>query len=158
MSFRRYGLLDLASLDTDLLSVLLERAGWRLVGGKPGEYSRFARQDDFDSGHASKILVPLNRNNRDYGELLGEAIDQLDQLSRSFPEIASPVLDRLTGTPGDEVRFRKDTATVGGAVPWLVGQDLYSSARGLLLAGAKSRMTRRPYFGQTHWRFASRFL
>jgi hypothetical protein len=60
--------------------------------------------------------------------------------------------------PGDTVRFKKDVESIAGSVPWLVGEDLIASARGILLAGAKARLSRRAYYGQTNGRFAKRFL
>ncbi|MFC9773616.1 MULTISPECIES: hypothetical protein [unclassified Pseudarthrobacter] len=64
----------------------------------------------------------------------------------------------LERSPGDELKFRKNVSTVGGAVAWAAGKSLIGAAENILLAGAKTRLSRRAYYGQTNGRFAHRFL
>ncbi|WP_328992198.1 hypothetical protein OG394_38190 [Kribbella sp. NBC_01245] len=148
------------NVDPELLAALLEGAGWQQVGGRLGEYTRYAAPaaEQILDGSTRRLLIPLNRRNSDYAELMHDALTQLSDLEVSSPAAVTPVLNRLAAAPGDEVRFKKDVATINGAIPWLTGEELYASARGLLVAGAKSRMTRKAYFGQSNGLFANRFL
>ena len=105
----------------------------------------------------ASVIVPFNREAEDYGELFSQALSTLWRMAPRV-EGAADLLDELTPVPGDQLRFEKNVATVNGAVPWLLGQELVESARASLVAGAKARLSKRAYYGNANGRFAKRFI
>lgn len=134
------------------LAVLLVNLGWESYAGKPDLYSRWRRQGD--SGH---ILLPLNPEMADYRELLREAVAKL-AISKT-PHVDRLILRLSAGMSlRDEVRFRKEVSTSAGTVSWPLGEELILSARKALIAAAKSRKSRRAYFGNRNAKFAQSYL
>ena len=148
-------------VDPERLSLLLVRHGWVPRGGRPGLYTRYALEPNDEastSGFATSLLLPLNREMADYEDLLRVVLDQLTRLAPIHKAAAEEVLDGLRVIPGDEVRFRKETTTVRGTVPWPIGEELVVSSRDTLLAAAKARVSKSAYYGNKNGRFAHRFL
>lgn len=151
---------DLAidDINPDHVNLLLEQTGWERRGGRPGSYSRWVLPTVAGVTEPASVIIPLDRRNADFTELLEEALSRLRQLASTHRPWAMPVLRELTHAPGDELRFRKNIPTTRGAVPWSAGEELFSGARGILVAGAKARLSRQAYYGQKNGRFAKRFL
>lgn len=151
--------LDAERIDPDELTLLLQNSGWSHRGGRDGLYSRWvAPEARVDPRGPDSLLVPLDRTRADFADLMDDAIAVLRDLAQYRREWVLPIVKHLIAVPGDEIKFRKSVSTVRGAISWPIGEELYSSARGALLAGAKSRMSRQAYFGQKNGRFAHRFL
>jgi hypothetical protein len=134
----------------DRLAALLNRLGWHQYGGQAGQYSRWVAPDE------SKLIVPLNPATGDYRELLQQA---LYRLASVVPR--EDILFRALNADlrqDDEIKFSKDVATIAGAVSWPVGKGIVTAAEEALLAAAKTRLSRRAYYGSANGRFAHRFL
>jgi hypothetical protein len=141
----------LPNADGRTLSGLLEWAGWIKSGGRQGLYERWVTREGSKS---LSVTVPLDRSRDDYVDLLGDALSTIF----SSPMPGARKIDLALKEPGDEVRWRKEVTSVRGLIPWLKGEELYTSAHQILSAAAKA--TRRPstYFGPRHWKFARDFL
>lgn len=142
----------------DPLSLInsLRQIGFRDAGGRPGLYERLTIPGVNDGHRRRLIIVPLNREMADFTELMSDALRQISTLEISVP--SSAILTKTSLPTGDAYRFRRAEAEIGGSIPWLAGEELYTGARGVLLAGAKARVTQSPYFGPQNGRFAKRFL
>lgn len=146
----------LRTLDLSSISSLLIRQGWVNSGGKAGLYERYRLPSKKEKADSQSVLLPLDRSREDFDDLLAELLVRLEQLT---PGGVQALRKALTETSlGDELKFRKDVTTVAGAVAWSAGKDLIVAAEGILLAGAKARLSRRAYYGQVNGRFAHRFL
>jgi hypothetical protein len=150
---RRIDISDLTPerLDSALFRAALDRYGWRQAGGRRGLYDRFTNEKE----PRRKLLIPLDPQRPDYQELIEDA---LHVLAGSELAEANRVLQHLVATPGDEIRFCKDVPTVGGAIPWSVGDELFKSAGNALKASAKASTERRASFGSQNYRIANDFL
>lgn len=142
--------------DPDRLSMLLQEAGWAVVGGRDGAYSRLAPPPSMRPGDRYSLLVPLDREAVDFSDLLTAAAREL-QLG--FPDVWSrEILPRLSTAVADALRFRKETATPSGLIPWRQGQELIEAARATLIAGAKAFMEPARQYSNRFGPFASRYL
>jgi hypothetical protein len=146
------------AVDPERLTLLLQEHGWTRRGGRPGSYSRWVLPGREPDEARASVIVPLNRSAADFAELLQETLTTLWGLAPSSLEAAAGVLDELARVPGDQIRFRKDVATVNGAVAWPLGHELVEAARASLVAGAKARLSKRAYYGNANGRFAKRFI
>lgn len=135
---------------------LLREAGWKQIGGRANAYLRFAPPNEERHPRGSSLLVPLQEEAPDFPELMQEAVRAL----RDFPNDSAvyTLLSRLTTSPTDQFAFAKETAAPKGWIRWDEGESLISSARGLLVAGAKTARKRLTYFGNRYGQFANRFL
>ncbi|MBT2532802.1 hypothetical protein J7E83_11850 [Arthrobacter sp. ISL-48] len=137
------------------IAAFLMRHGWERTGGRDG-YDRYRFKDGRSNTEQQSVIVPLDQSWADYDELLGELLLRIEATS---PEVGPlMVKELLERSLGDELKFRKDVSTIGGAVAWSAGRDLIWAAENILLAGAKTRLSRRAYYGQANGRFAHRFL
>ena len=143
---------DPARIDPDVLLSLLTRHGWCRRGRDGGRYSRWTPPDDREP--ATSLLVPADRGFEDSADLLEEAVGAL---SRSGVPSARAILAALL-VPGDEIRWRRDTPGVGGAVPWAAEADLRAAAAEMLVAAAKAARARAAYFGARFDAGAAEFL
>ncbi|SDN58579.1 hypothetical protein [Allokutzneria albata] len=134
-----------------VLSAALSKYGWQLVGGKEGLYSRWA----YGENRSTRILIPLDETKPDFDELLTDAVSSLAAL-RTEP--AQRVLRVISGVPGDELKFRKDSETPPGTIRWDLGQELIQAANDTLVASAKAASDRRPSFRNSNWFIARDFL
>jgi len=150
---------DLApeQVDPDRLALLLSQNGWSARGGQPGLYTRWVYEEDPNLSRR-RLILPLDQHRADYKELLREALAELASMTALYGPAVERVLRSLIKSPGDEIKFRKLTTTVRGAVPWPTGEDLVISSRNALLAAAKSRITKMPYYGRRGGNFAHRYL
>lgn len=146
--------IDPHSVHHGSLGALLASHGWLTVGGRPEFYVRLMRE----GATGPALILPTDERMADYGDLIEDLVGVLATEAQRGEAAARAVLDRLILPPGDTVRFRKEVESNDGAVPWLVGERLIQSARGMLLAGAKARLSARPYYGQANGIFANRFL
>jgi hypothetical protein len=143
-------------VDPIRLTVLLEDAGWQLVGGRQNSYNRFRPPGEEDDRGGS-ILIPLDVEAPDFRDLLSAAI--LEIRSSSYREQWDRIiLPRLTVEAVDQFRFRRETSAPSGLISWHEGEKLIESARLALLAGAKAYMERASYFGNKLGGFARRYL
>lgn len=135
---------------------LLEEAGWRQVSGRGDQYLRLAPQGQELDPRRQSLLVPLNPEAPDFPELMREAVDALQRLPGD--STASTLLSRLTTSPTDQFAFAKETSAPRGWIQWDQGESLIASARGILIAGAKTAREHLTYFGNRYGQFANRFL
>lgn len=156
MSYKGSRLADLKSEDPRRIASFLSRHGWELSGGRDGLYDRYRYKGGRSNPEQQSVILPLDQSWADYDELLGELLLRVEAVS---PEArALMVKELLERSPGDELKFRKNVSTIRGAVAWSAGRDLIGAAENILLAGAKTRLSRRAYYGQANGRFAHRFL
>lgn len=134
---------------------LLEESGWEQISSRGDLYLRFLPPGD-ELGRRRSLVVPLETEAPDFPELMREAVDAL----RALPSdsAAFTMLSRLTTSPTDQFAFAKETAAPKGWIQWDEGESLIASARGLLIAGAKTSRERLAYFGNRYGQFANRFL
>jgi hypothetical protein len=154
----QYPLPDL--VDPDRLTLVLERAGWQLVGGRRGMYNRLAPPDDIDaSGYSrrSSLIVPLDKRAPDYNDMMRAALISAQSIGPRGVWI-SEVLPRLSVEPSDSFRFRKESSAPAGLISWKQGEELIQSARAVLVAGAKSHIEGSRRYSNRHGQFASRYL
>lgn len=139
-------------INHEQLAAVLAGLGWEVYGGRAGLYSRW-RLGESDA----TIILPVNSAMSDYRELLREAVGQL---TVSRDPAAARLLTKLSARDmaRDEVRFRKEVTVAAGAISWPQGEELVASARLALIAGAKTRKSRRAYFGNRNSRFAQAYL
>lgn len=142
-------------INDERLVRILSQAGWNNFGGRAGLYSRWRPP----AGDESRgIIVPSDKGMADYVELLREAIAGALSLTKGDTSKVLMKLARYDQAPGDEIRFRKIAETVGGAIRWNTGAELFDSARTALIASAKSRKSPKAYFGQSNTPFARLYL
>jgi hypothetical protein len=80
-------------------------------------------------------------------------------LQTAFPEVWSrQILPRLAAAAADALRFRKETSTPSGLIPWRQGQELIEAARSAMIAGAKAYMEPARQFSSRFGTFAGRYL
>ncbi|MGW9308827.1 hypothetical protein ACWGPQ_12530 [Saccharomonospora azurea] len=65
---------------------------------------------------------------------------------------------RLRTNQTDSFRFRKESAAPSGLISWRQGEDLISSARSTLIAGAKAHLERARRYSNRLGQFAGRYL
>ncbi|MER7500895.1 hypothetical protein AB0L05_02085 [Nonomuraea pusilla] len=145
-----------SAIDPVRLTVLLEDAGWRLVGGRHGSYNRFRSPGDEESRSAS-VLIPLDPGAPDFDDLLAAAIVEIKS-SPYREQWDREIYPRLTIKAVDQFKFRRETTAPSGLIPWSAGERLIESARLALLAGAKAYMEQVSYFGNKLGGFARRYL
>ncbi|MBM9509793.1 hypothetical protein [Actinacidiphila acididurans] len=148
---------DPERVDPAVLLALLRRHGWQRRGGAAGRYSRWTPPDGSTD---TSLLVPeagppgTRPVYADHTELLAEA---LTALARSAAPSARDVL-RALNVPGDEIHWRREVPTLGGAVPWTTAEQLRAGARAMLLAAARAALHPAGYFGERHGGQAAAFL
>lgn len=168
MAIDSQNLEQLKAQGPERISEFLVRHGWERHGGREGIYERLRFKKDEKSKRDPDpinalhgpdridLIMPLDQSWADYDELLSEL---LLRLATFTPEIARIMRkELLERSPGDQLKFKKDVPTIKGAVAWSLGKDLIWSAENILLAGAKTRLHRRAYYGQVNGQFAHRFL
>ena len=138
-----------------LVKLLIE-SGWEQVGGRADVYVRFLPPGDELGPRRRSLLVPLEVEAPDFPELMRDAVDALRRLPSD--SAAFTLISRLTTSPTDQFAFAKETAAPKGWIQWGDGESLVASARGLLIAGAKTAREHRAYFGNRYGQFANRFL
>ena len=147
---------SLSIVSAERLVRLLDDAHWQRTGGREGLYLRYTAPQGTSSDRRSSVVVPLDREARDYEPLLSEALDVLQAVGGDSP--GSGILNRLLATPTDEYSFAKETTAPRGWIRWDEGMDLIKSARSLLSSGAKGARERMSYYGNKYGQFANRFL
>ncbi|WP_394615251.1 hypothetical protein JNUCC0626_36425 [Lentzea sp. JNUCC 0626] len=146
-------------VDPDRLLLLLEDLGWTIAGGRNGIYKRLTPPTDgHDSwGQRWSLLVPLDRSAPDFSDSMRATILELS--SSSFRDLwAVDLAPRLSTELTDSFRFRKESNAPSGLIPWRQGEDLISTARSALIAGAKSHMEHLRRYSNRHGQFAGRYL
>lgn len=152
--------LPLGSVDPEEVALLLKRYGLEQRGGRQDLYSRWVvpLPGMGESARVDSLILPLNQRMADYEELLSDLISRLDQLALRGNEAVRDILERLILPRKDEYKFRKETRAQGGTIPWTAGEDLFAAARGILVAGAKARVSPEAYFGNRNSGFAKRYM
>lgn len=143
-----------ALLSPDRIVSVLRRCGWKLYGGRADIYTRWRVSEEQD---AASILLPLDRRMADFSELLRQAVRAL---SKADP-VAENLLRRMVesaNSPGDAIRFRKETTRTSGTIAWPEGESLISSARLALLASAKTCKSRKAYYGNSNSKLAKAYM
>ena len=133
------------------VAALLTRLGWEQYGGQRGLYSRWRL-----GGNGIRLILPLDRDTADFQDLLTQAIFKLATQTSREDLLTRALSQNLRAD--DLIRFSKDVSTVAGAVPWPIGREIVGAAEEALLAAAKTRLSRRPYYGNANGFFAHRFL
>lgn len=145
------------TVNAQRLTLLLEEAGWRLVGGRRGIYNRLAPPGS-EHNLSGSLVVPLDSSAPEYYELMHAALSLLSS-PQYYDLWQRDISPRLSAESTDEFRFRKDSAAPSGLIAWKQGEGLIESARATLVAGAKSFMEPgRRYYGNRHGQFANRYL
>lgn len=152
-------IVDPGDIDPARLKVLLERAGWVVVGQRPNAYWRIGpprfRHPDRDF-YESWLTVPANPQAPDFRELMASVVSTLQ---REYPSIWSRAIQiEMDNGITDTVEFRRESKAPAGTISWNQGQELVASARLLLAAGAKSCLGQRRYFSNTFAGFANRYI
>lgn len=138
------------------LTQWLRESGWETVSGRGDLYLRFVPPRSELGPNRKSLLVPLDEEAPDFAELMKDAVDALRVLPSG--SAVSTLLSRLTTSPTDQFAFAKETVAPQGWIRWDEGESLIASARGLLVAGAKTAREQLTYFGNRHGQFATRFL
>ena len=140
-------------LDPERMSLLLQSAGWQVVGRRQGAYVRVAPPGDY----RFSVLLPLDRAAPEFDQTMREALVDIEQLSTR--EIwMSTIAARFATEPADGFRFVAESAAPRGFISWTHGERLIRSARLFLSAGAKTHMERLSYYGSRFGQFANRYL
>jgi hypothetical protein len=118
----------------------LRAAGWQQVVSEEGRYAIWQCE-----GAPEDLLLPLDRNFRDYPNRIGEALQLLERTEqRSELEILSD----LSTASADVLRVRlHEGDVVSGSVPMDDGVHLFESSRELLMAGALATVEPRSLYG-----------
>ena len=142
-------------IDPNRLILLLEQAGWELVGGQEGFYSRLAPIAE-EAERQPAVIIPLNPGAPDFPDLMENAVHQLQA---DFNDTWSRfILPRLRSVASDSVRFRKESDAPSGLIRWDDGQAMIKAARSTLLAGAKAFMEPARHFSNRNGMFANRYV
>lgn len=138
----------------DLSQALID-AGWQLMGQSRG----ILRFEDSSTGPRRWVLLPKSMDVVGAEELLDETWQQLESLTPGVRDcLERNIAHRRTPGVHDSLRFRKETAAPRGLISWTEGECLVKAARETLVASAKASTEKRPYFGNSHGRFAQRYL
>lgn len=148
---------DVPEIDPRRLVRILADAGWVASGGRTGLYARMAPPVEGALGaRQPTVVIPLNQTAPDFSVLIDEALNTLR--SMRGPSAGVGIVNRITSSPSDEFSFVKETAAPAGWINWGQGEGLITSARALLVSGAKSAREHLFYFGNRYGQFANRFL
>ncbi|MER7763491.1 hypothetical protein [Streptomyces sp. NPDC097619] len=140
-------------VDPNKLALLLEEVGWKFVGGRDGSYGRYAPPQNARA--AETLLLPLDGEAPEFSFLMDAALRQLSEDRDLWIRTISP---RLATNIADEFKFRKESSAPSGLIAWRAGEQLISSARRTLLAGAKSYVAPIRHYSNKFGQFANRYL
>lgn len=140
-------------VDPNKLALILGEVGWTLVGGREGAYGRFSPPSGAASSNS--LLVPLDEEAPEFSFLMEAALRQLSEDRDLWSRTLSP---RLVVNIADEFKFRRESPAPSGMISWRSGEQLISSARRTLLAGAKSYVAPIRHFSNKFGQFANRYL
>ncbi|RBL99228.1 hypothetical protein C1H84_16215 [Glutamicibacter soli] len=135
------------------LASLLGRLGWTTTGGVPGKFEIWE-----SPGTGDEIIFPLDPSRSDFERLLYTARRQLERYlgpeAKRYVELAA-----LTSTHAlEETQWKKESSYEAGLIAWPQGEQLYASAREMLVASAKAAKERRMYHGNASSHVARSFL
>ena len=145
-------------LDPERLTILLEEAGWKLVGGRRGVYNRLAPPHLKDqSGLRGGLVVPLDKTAPEYSNLMTAAVAEVSgPATRDLWErVVEP---RIVANAADQFQFRRESHVPAGMIPWRQGEQLIKAARATLSAGAKSYVAKMRRYNNSIGQFSTRFL
>jgi hypothetical protein len=145
-------------IDPTRFTLVLEEAGWRLVGGRRGIYNRLAPPGLEDSsGFRGALVVPLDKEAPEFNSMMVAAIREVSLAATG--DIWQRVIEpRIMSSAADRFEFRKQTAVPAGLIPWKEGEELIESARRTMTAGAKSYVQKMRRFSNKLGQFSGRFL
>lgn len=139
----------------DRLIQALKSNGWEVAGFRENRYVRL--KGSLESGFSGpSVVVPLNRDAVDFDLLMNAAFETIRKLGESHWIRLMELL--FTPDPVDRFRFRRETSTPRGLIPWRDGVQLIDSARRALIAGAKAYMEPSRHYSNRFGQFASRYL
>lgn len=149
---------EASHVDPERLTALLQQSGWQLIGGRRGHYNRLTPPEGVGGiGWLRRsLIVPLDRAADDFGDVMAEALTDLSELDTRDQWL--DIAPRLAVETLDAFRFKKESAAPAGLISWKQGEDLISSARATLVAGAKAHLDHTRRFGNRFGQFASRYL
>ncbi|MFF4889808.1 hypothetical protein [Micromonospora chersina] len=145
-------------IDPDRFTLLLEEAGWKLVGARRGQYKRFAPPGLNDpSGFRGALIVPLDRSAPEFSQMMSAAVREVSNTDAGdlWRRVIQP---RIIVDTADQFQFRKETHAPPGTISWRQGEELVSAARLALVAGAKSYVERLRRYSNRLGQFSNRFL
>lgn len=142
------------SVDPQKLASLLVEAGWSIIGGRAGSYRRFSppQGSPFFTG---SLLIPLDEDSPEFPLLMEAVLRQLTEDRDLWTRTLSP---KLIINISDEFKFRKESEAPSGMISWRAGEQLITSARRTLLAGAKSFISPIKHYSNKFGQFANRYL
>jgi hypothetical protein len=140
-------------VNPERLRLLLQESGWTVAGQRTGAYVRLSPPQEGESS----VLVPMDRAAPEYSRSMRAALADIRRLA-SGDTWAANVAARLVVEPSDNFRFRAETAAPSGLISWPQGEQLISSSRRILAAGAKTYVQHLKYFGNRFGQFANRYL
>jgi hypothetical protein len=146
--------IDVSAISPEQLTQILTRDGWQVYGGRPDMYSRWRSSESED---ATTLVVPVNEQMADYSQLLKQAVKSVVWSGSEAGRILLQILQSAR-FPGDAIRFRRETSTLSGQIPWPVGESLIVSARLALQASAKTCKSRKSYFGNSNAKLARAYM
>ncbi|MBM0255513.1 hypothetical protein [Micromonospora sp. 4G55] len=145
-------------IDPDRFTLLLEEAGWKLVGARRGQYKRFAPPGLNDpSGFRGSLIIPLDRGAPEFPQMMSAAVREVSNTDAGdlWRRVIQP---RIIVDTADQFQFRKETDAPPGTIPWKQGEELFGAARLALVAGAKSYVERLRRYSNRFGQFSNRFL
>ncbi|MBF6322348.1 hypothetical protein [Nocardia cyriacigeorgica] len=143
--------------DPQRLTIALEEHGWKFAGGRRGEYATLQEPGDLSSRHARSLVIPLDKESPEYRE---DMLSILSFLSGGnwIDLWTRKIAPKLTLGAMDIIKLRKEVGAPAGLIPWRVGEDFVLSARNIIVAGAKSYMSKERQYRNRHGQFANRYL
>ncbi|MCP9961222.1 hypothetical protein LUX05_07315 [Streptomyces somaliensis] len=143
-------------VDPEKLVGLMEKVGWKLLGGRRGVYKRFSPPSSMEEGRgSSSLVIPFDEESPEFTEMMQSALRQLSEDSDSWIRLIYP---RLLVDVSDQFKFRRESSAPSGFIEWRSGEKLIESARRTLVAGAKFYLSPDRHYVNRNGRFAGRYL
>jgi hypothetical protein len=137
----------------DLMATLLDHFDWHRVGGMPGLFDVWAAADG-----KSEVVLPLDPARADFARLLAVAEREVSARLGGEGSRYLELLKISEAAALEQTHWQKQTSVSAGLIPWDQGEILYASARGMLLASAKSTREPKMYHGNSSAFLAKRFM
>jgi hypothetical protein len=102
------------------------------------------------------LVIPIDATAPEYEEQMAAALSQLND--PAFARWVPNAMAEISHTLLDGYRVSKETGTPSGFIRWTQGERLIEQTRLTLVAGAKSHVSKYPYYGNRLGQFAKRFL
>jgi hypothetical protein len=119
-------------LSATSLAAYLATRGWALEEEKPGRHRTYVRPPT-DGLEPARVMLPINRQLRDYARRLEEAVWGVEEYYRLT---RSELTDEIAALRADMLFVRLDQATTDGTIPFKQASKLLESVQRLLRAAA----------------------